>query len=263
MTRPKTGFAYLDEPAGPIVFAHRGGVGHPDLVGLENTLAAFAHAVGLGYRYVETDVQVSRDGVLFAFHDPTLDRVTDRSGRIADLSAAEVDQARIGGREPIPRLVDLLDALPGVRFNIDLKTPAAVEPLAALVDARADHDRVLIGSFQDRSIRRFRRAVSRPVATAVGPVGVAGELLRLPRTLARTLAPDPGAALQVPVRHRSLQVVSDGFVRRAHASGRHVHVWTVDDPDEMKRLLDLGVDGIFTDRTDLLRQVLTERGQWE
>ncbi|MFT4009638.1 MAG: glycerophosphodiester phosphodiesterase [Nocardioidaceae bacterium] len=258
MTRPKTGFAYLDEPEGPIVFAHRGGARHADLLGLENTMAAFSHAVGLGYRYLETDVHASRDGVLYAFHDATLDRLTDRSGAIADLTAAEVDRARIAGHEAIPRLTDVLDAFPEARLNIDIKAPGAVRSLADLVEGRGDHDRVLIGSFQEGSLRQFRRAVSRPVATATGPVGVAGALLRVPGALVR----DTGVAFQVPVRHKGVRIVTTGFVRRAHAGGRHVHVWTVDQAAQMRRLLDMGVDGIFTDRTDVLREVLMARGQW-
>src|SRR3954447_11538135 len=109
-----TGFAYLDEvagdPGGTLAFAHRGGAYHPDIEGLENTLAAFRHAVGLGYEYLETDVHVTRDGVLLAFHDTVLDRVTDGQGEIAALSLAEVRRARVGGREAVPTLAELFDS---------------------------------------------------------------------------------------------------------------------------------------------------------
>ncbi|HYU85192.1 MAG TPA: glycerophosphodiester phosphodiesterase family protein, partial [Kribbellaceae bacterium] len=108
-------FSFLEND-GPIAMAHRGGALHPDNVGYENSMKAFAHAVGLGYRYLETDVHATRDGVVVAFHDSSLDRVTDRTGVIADLPWSEVSKARINGHEPIPLLSDLLDRWPDVRL---------------------------------------------------------------------------------------------------------------------------------------------------
>lgn len=261
--RPRTGFAFLDDgrdhPGSVLAFAHRGGAGHPDLVGLENTLAAFRHAVGLGYRYLETDVHVTRDGVLVAFHDDVLDRVTDGAGRLADLPAAEVARARVAGREPIPTFEGLLEELPEARFNVDLKVEAAVEPFARLIARTGSQDRVCVGSFRERVIGRFRRLAGPGVATACSPVVVAVRRYGL-------ISWRKGAVLQVPHRYRALGrefvLVTAAFVRRAHSHGLPVHVWTVDDPYEMHELLGLGVDGLFTDRTDLLRDVLRERGQW-
>ena len=150
MTSPRTGFPYLDEalrrPGCVLAFAHRGGAYHPEIEGLENSLAAFEHAVSLGYDYLETDVHVTRDGVLLAFHDRVLDRVTDRRGAIADLTRAEVADALIGGRERVPTLAELVDAFPGARFNIDLKSDGAATALAAFVDDRGAWDRLLVGS---------------------------------------------------------------------------------------------------------------------
>jgi glycerophosphoryl diester phosphodiesterase len=268
VTRPHTGFPFLDagrDEGVVLAFAHRGGARHPDLLGLENTLVAFDHAVKLGYRYLETDVHLTADGVLLAFHDDVLDRVTDRHGSIARTSYAGLADARIGGREPIPRMADLLEHFAATGFNIDLKSDRAVPALAELVERTAAHDRVCIGSFSEARLHRFRRLVSRPVATSFGPVGV-GVSRFAPGGLAEVLLRGRGDALQVP--HRlperlgGATVVTERFLRRAHASGRAVHVWTVDDPDEMRDLLDLGVDGLMTDRTDLLRDVLVERGQW-
>src|SRR4051794_639466 len=265
VSRPRTGFPFLDAgldpPRAVLAFAHRGGARHPELRGLENTLVAFEHASRLGYSYLETDVHATRDGVLLAFHDYVLDRVTTRSGRIADLAYGELADALIGGREPIPRMADLLEHFPDARFNIDLKAGPAVEPLADLVDRTGSHVRVCIGSFSDERLRAFRRRVSRPVATSYGPVGVA--LSRLaPRGLAERVLHARGDALQVPHRLRGVSVVNRRFVERAHAAGRPVHVWTIDDAAEMEELLDLGVDGLMTDRTDVLRDVLTGRGEW-
>lgn len=266
MTRPRTGFPYLDavcdHPGAVLAFAHRGGAYHPEIEGLENTLAAFRHAVDLGYHYLETDVHATRDGGLFAFHDTALDRVTEHTGTVAELTSAEVGRALIGGREQIPTMASLLEEFPEVRFNIDIKSPAAVQPLADLVRATGAYDRVCVGSFSQRRITEFRRLVGRKVATAAGPFEVvAYRMLPVARLL--ELAIRRGAsALQVPHRHKGLTVVTPGLLRRAHALGLHVHVWTVDDPHQMDELLDLGVDGLMTDRTDLLRDVLVARGQW-
>lgn len=259
MSRPRTGFPYLDEPDGILAMAHRGGASHPRIMGAENTLEAFEHAVELGYVYLETDVHATRDGVLLAFHDDSLDRVTDRTGVIYQLEYADVSSALIQGRHAIPRLIDLMERFPGARFNIDIKSRGAIGPLAELVRRTNAFDRVCVGSFDEGVIRTFRRQLPRPVATACGPVAVGATRLGAPT---RGLLRDPGVVFQVPHGHRGVRIVNEQFLRRAHAAGRHVHVWTVDDPDEMRGLLDLGVDGIITDRTDVLRQVLRERGQW-
>ncbi len=265
-TPPRTGYAYLDrvldQPGSVIAFAHRGGAYHPEIEGLENTLAAFRHAVSLGYDYLETDVHVTRDGVLLAFHDTVLDRVTDQRGEIARLSLEEVRRARVAGREAVPTLAELFDAFPDARFNIDLKSEGAVPALAAFVEARDAWDRVLVGSFSGRRTRRFRRLTGRRAATNAAMAEIALVRLVPSALLLRLLTARRSAALQVPHRRGRFRVVTPGLVRRAHAAGRHVHVWTIDDAAEMHDLLDLGVDGIFTDRTDILKAVLVERGQW-
>lgn len=265
MSRPETGLPFLDagrEQGAVLAFAHRGGAGHPDLDGLENTLLAFEHAVKLGYTYLETDAHATRDGVLLAFHDDVLDRVTSSVGSLVETTYVDLRTALIGGREPIPRLEDLLEHLPDARFNIDIKSEVAVGLLADLVERTGSHDRVCVGAFSERRLRAFRRLVSRPVATSYGPVGV-GLGRYAPRPLAhRILSSSAGNALQVPRRTRGLHIVTRAFVERAHAAGRAVHVWTVDEPAEMHELLDLGVDGLMTDRTDVLREVLIGRGQW-
>jgi len=266
VTRPRTGFPYLDaacdQPETVLAFAHRGGAYHPEIEGLENTLVAFRHAVDLGYRYLETDVHASSDGTLIAFHDAALDRVTEHRGAVADLSSAELAAALIGGREEIPTMASLLEEFPDVRFNIDIKSEAAVEPLAALVHATGGYDRVCVGSFSPRRLARFRRLVSGRVATAASPAEV-GLFRVVPATrVVRLLSRAGAVALQVPLRRRGVTILTGGLVDRAHAVGLHVHAWVIDDPQEMHDLLDLGVDGIMTDRTDLLREVLLGRGQW-
>ena len=259
-TRPGTGFPFLDRSPPPLAFAHRGGAAHPDLVGLENTLAAFRHAHALGYDHLETDVHLTRDGVLLAFHDSVLDRVTDLRGALEDLTYAEVERARIGGREVVPTLPMLLEALPGACFNVDLKSDATVDALADLVAERALHDRLLVGSFSHRRLARFRRLTGGRVATSASPLEVVVWLL-LPARLAQRVS-GRFAAFQVPHRSGPLTVTGRRLVRRAHAAGKHVHSWTIDEPAEMIELLDRGVDGLMTDRTDILKDVLASRGQW-
>jgi glycerophosphoryl diester phosphodiesterase len=265
VTRPRTGFAYLDagldRPGTVLAFAHRGGAFHPEIEGLENSLAAFAHAVALGYRYLETNVHATRDGVLLAFHDRVLDRVTGVTGSVAKVSYADVRSARIGGREEIPTFASLLEEFPDARFNVDLKSSGAVAPLADLVRRTNAHDRVCVGSFSASRLGAFRKLLDRPVATVCGPPAVAGLRFAPTRAVAARLR-GPGVVLQVPHRRGRVTVVTGELVSRAHALGLPVHVWTVDDPEEMHQLLDLGVDGLMTDRTDLLREVLTARGQW-
>ena len=264
---PRTGFAYLDavldQPGSVIAMAHRGGAMHAELVGLENTLDAFRHAVRLGYHYLETDVHASRDGVLLAFHDAVLDRVTDQMGPLATLTAEEIARARIAGAHAVPTMAELLEEFPAVRFNIDLKAEAAVHPLAALIERTAAHGRVCVGSFSPRRMRAFRALTAGRVATSATPPEVA-VVKAAPSALVRRLlrGPHRPVALQVPHKRGRLTVVTPTLVRRAHAAGLHVHVWTVDEPHEMHHLLDLGVDGLITDRTDLLRDVLVARGQW-
>jgi glycerophosphoryl diester phosphodiesterase len=266
---PRTGFAYLDdhldEEGTVLAFAHRGGAYHPDIEGLENTLQAFRHAVGLGYGYLETDVHVTSDGVLLAFHDTVLDRVTDRTGAIADSTYAEVQRALINGSDPVPTLAELFDAFPDARFNIDLKAAGAVPVLARFVEDREAWDRVCVGSSSGRRLREFRRLTGGRVATSASPGEVAAyKLLPSPvaRLLTRVISKDRPRVLQVPHRAGRLTIVTPGLVRRAHAAGLHVHVWTIDDPDEMSLLLARGVDGLMTDRTDILRAVLTGSGRW-
>jgi glycerophosphoryl diester phosphodiesterase len=241
---------------GPIAFAHRGF----SRDGQENSMAAFEAAVALGYRYLETDVRVTADGVALAFHDATLNRVTDRAGRIADLPWSVVRRARIAGREPIPRLADLLAAWPDVYLNLDVKADRAI-PAAIDAIRRTDSlERVCVAAFSTSRIEAVRQALGPRLCTSLGPR--AALRLRLPAS-ARGRGTDLGGrCAQVPARIGRRVFVDGRYVAAAHQRGLPVHAWTVNDPAEMARLLDLGVDGIMTDRADLLRDLLVARGQW-
>ncbi|GGR59225.1 glycerophosphodiester phosphodiesterase [Streptomyces roseolus] len=246
---------YLDHPS-PLPFAHRGGTAD----GLENTAAAFRRAAAAGYRYFETDVHTTADGVLVAFHDATLDRVTDTAGRIRDLPWAAVREARVAGKEPLPLFEDLLQEFPEARWNVDLKTESALAPLVDLISRTDAWDRVLVSSFTEARIARAQRLAGPRLATSYGVTGVAA--LRL-RSLGLPAPLRAGAvAAQVPETQGGVRVVDRRFVRAAHARGLQVHVWTVNDPERMESLLDLGVDGIMTDHLETLREVLIARGAW-
>ncbi len=221
-------------------------------------MPAFEHAVRLGYRYLETDGHTTVDGVLVAFHDHVLDRVTDARGTIAALSWDTVRRARVRD-EGIPLMEDLLTAWPEVRVNIDLKNDAAVGPMVDLIERTGTHDRVCVASFSGRRLARFRTLSQGRVCTALAPLEVArlrGAGYHLPT---RRLA---GACAQVPVRQGRVPIVDRRFVLGAHRRDVPVHVWTIDDPAEMEALLDLGVNGIMTDRPTLLKEVLIRRGEW-
>ncbi|WP_409017200.1 MULTISPECIES: glycerophosphodiester phosphodiesterase [unclassified Arthrobacter] len=259
-----SGSAAGDGPEPPVAIAHRGF----SREGLENSMAAFRAAVELGFRHLETDVHTTADGVLLLFHDDTLDRVTDGRGRISDLPAETVARARIGGVEPIPLFEELATAFPDVRLNLDVKDWNSVDTLAAAIERFGLHDRVLIASFSDRRRRAVLRQLSRPAAGSAGMISNALFVLLGPLLPAALLRLTAGRALrgvhalQVPLRYGPVAVVTSGFVGRAHRHGLQVHVWTVNDPAQMHRLLDLGVDGIVTDRADLLKDVLQDRGSW-
>jgi glycerophosphoryl diester phosphodiesterase len=243
-----------------MAFAHRGF----SLDGLENTLTAFRAAWDLGFTHLETDVRATLDGALVAFHDERLDRVADRSGEVARLAWAEVAAARVRGVEHVPLFAELAEELPGAYLNVDVKSAAAVVPLAEAIERMGLHERVLVTSFSEARRRAVLGRLSRPVASSAGVRGTAAFRFlgaAVPEAALRRVLRDV-QALQVPERFRGVPVVTAGAVARAHRLGLQVHVWTVNDAETMRRLLDAGVDGLVTDRADVLRGVLAERGAW-
>ena len=246
---------FLDAPT-PIAFAHRGFA--PD--GGENSMEAFDRAIALGYRYLETDVRVTADGVALAFHDSTLDRVTDQHGKVRELTWAQVRHARIGGRERIPLLAELLDAWPQARVNIDIKSEPAIGPTIDVIRRTDSMDRVCIGAFSGARVAAMRRALGPLLCTSLGPREALA--LRAAPVLRRRPRRRLGRCAQVPARIGWVRFVDARYLANAHRLGLQVHVWTVNDRAEMVRLLDLGVDGVMTDAADVLRDLLVERRQW-
>jgi glycerophosphoryl diester phosphodiesterase len=242
---------YRSRP-GPLAIAHRGGAG----LAAENTLEAFRRSHALGIRYLETDVRCTADGRLVAFHDARLDRVTAARGWVRSRPLAELTRLPVLGGEPILSLAGLLDAFPDSCFTVDIKDPAVIAPLARLLADTGAVDRVCVAAPRGSWLRALRARTGTDLCTALSW----RELLRL--------AADPrgrygdATFAHVPLRLGRVPVFRDDLVARAHDAGVRVVVWTVDEPDTMHRLLDHGVDGIITDRPDLLREVLIARGQW-
>ena len=264
---------YLQSPR-PLAFAHRGG----SKLWPENTMVAFQGAVDLGCPYVETDLHATRDGVLVTIHDETLDRTTDGSGPVSALTLEELKRFDAGYRfspdgggafpfrgkgATVPTLAEVAETFPDVRLNVEVKRSGAplidaVGALVALIEERALHDRILVASFDDRVIREFRRRMGDRVATSSATWEAVRFWLASRVGLTRWLR-CPYDALQVPPRQGRLTVADRRFVRAAHRRGLQVHVWTVDEPGEMHRLLDLEVDGLMSDRPDILQEVLASR----
>ena len=245
------------ETSKPIAFAHRGGTSAAP----ENSMRAFQHAIDLGYRYLETDVHATSDGHVVAFHDNDLQRTCGSSLKIADATIDELSTARIDGTDPIPMLIEILDAWPEVNLNIDCKSDAVVAPLIQQLRSSKCLDRVCVGSFSDKRLAHIREEFGASVCTSMGPREVATLVLS---THARVpIRPTKHALIaQVPVQQGPIPVVTKRTVQRAHDLGLFVHVWTIDDPQEIGRLLDLGADGIMSDDTIALRDVFSARDIW-
>lgn len=256
----------------PLIMAHRGDSAHFP----ENTIPSMESAVEVGIDVLETDVRLTKDDELVLFHDEDMQRTTGKQGTIRDRTLEELEEIDLGDRFTSDgvtypfrgkglRVVTLREALerfPDVKFNIDIKDtlPDAPRILASLLREQAREDSVIVASFNNGQIKKFHRiAPEFPVAASSSQIRwfVLGLKLRLLSLLARTI---PYSAFQVPVRSGSVEIVNSRLVEAAHERGVAIHVWTINTKREMKSLLDLGVDGIFSDRPALLREVMQEKG---
>lgn len=274
----------------PAALAHRGF----SLDGHENTLRAFRAAADLGFVWVETDVNTTSDGVVLAFHDPTLDRVTNTSGDVCDLPWSELQDVRIGSTEPLATLSELLRELPDLHFNIDVKDESSVTALPRVLAQEGAVDRVRVTSFSEdrrrRTLENIARLTGKRPLTSAGTIGCAGltvlsKMAQVTDRISPKIATSAWSVLtklwaskvaefdtvQLPVTYEltlpggftvSVSVVNRKFVEVAHRVGVAVHVWTINEAEEMRRLLDIGVNGLVTDRADILARVLADRGQW-
>ncbi len=240
----------------PRLFAHRGLA----LEAPENTLLSFAHAVSAGAAYVETDVHASNDGVAIIAHDEDLVRVADRPVRIDHLTAAELRRVDLGHGQSFATLAEALDAFPETRFNVDIKSGAAVGPTVEAILAAGAGDRVLVSSFSEARRAAALRGLPGVVSSASAQrfaVGLLGAKLGFSPVVRRAMR--GLVAVQVPEKALGLRVATRAMVDRLHAADVEIHVWTVNDPQRMHHLLDIGVDGIVTDRVDVALEVVASR----
>lgn len=246
---------FFDGPK-PRILAHRGLA----LEHAENTLGAFGAAVATGVEILETDVHLSKDGQVVVAHDPDLQRVAKLPGLVEEFTAAELKEMDVGFGEGFPTLVEVLEAFPQHKFNIDLKILSAVDPFVDVVNQLGVHDRILVTSFDEKTRASAVAKLPGVVSGATGASILEGKLRTWMGLSSDTWSLSPEIkALQVPPVHWGLALVSPNFVRAAHNKGLEVHVWTVNEAPDMIRLLDMGVDGIITDRCDVAVEVLANR----
>lgn len=249
-----------------LVLAHRGGGGlHP-----ENTLGAFEYSAEMGVDVLELDVHSTADGVLVVLHDATVDRTTNGSGRISAMTLEAVKKLDAGYKFStdggqtfpfrgkgitIPTLQEIFNALPEQTFNVEPKQaePSVTKPLCELIRARKMTDKIIVGSFRQTAIDEFR-AECTEVATSATPREVSQFLAMYKTGIGASYTP-PMQALQIPEKLGSLQIVTKDFVETAHKLNLQVHVWTINDPADMQRLIETGVDGIMTDYPDKLLEL--------
>jgi len=250
----------------PIAFSHRGGAG----LWPENTMEAFQSSYGLGYRFYEMDLHLSRDGTLVVLHDHSLERTTNGGGYVWDHDLEDLERLDAGhwfGPDrgypyrgsglSIPTVEEVLITFPDAFFTLEMKLDLAV-PVSELISRLNAWDRVMVAGFQDGWLRAFRRITGGRVATSTsrGEIVAFWSFSRAKLGLSMV-----ASAFQVPPAQNGITILDRRFLEAAHAVGKHVHVWTIDEPDEMRSFLDMGVDGIMTDRPDVLKEVLVERGR--
>ena len=250
-----------------LVIAHRGGIG----MGPENTMPAFEQSARLGADVLEMDIRCTKDGVLVVIHDRTVDRTTNGTGRVLDYTLEELEKLDAGYRWTmddgktypyrgqgitIPVFKDVLNAFPDKRLNIEIKQaePSIVEPLIRLIQDAGRADRVLIASFMAETIKEIRSMY--PIVATAATAGDALLFWIMNSTRLGSAYHPAANAFQVPESIRGIPIVTENFVQGAHRHNMDVHVWTINESDEMKRLLDAGVDGIMTDYPDRLLSLL-------
>ncbi|WP_296631950.1 glycerophosphodiester phosphodiesterase family protein [Rhodoluna sp.] len=235
----------------PRIFAHRGLVtlDSPD----ENTVPAFRAAVLAGADYIESDLQLTSDGVPVLFHDADLLRVAGLNKKISQVSWAELQDIRLLRGGHIPRLEDVLKAFSGSKFNLDFKSDDVVAPAAAVINKLRCHNRVLVTSFSDARRRRAVSLMDSPVATSAGSITVVliyiASYVPVP-ALGRLIARDVDC-LQIPVGNKYIHFDTKRFIRYCRSIDLSVYFWTINKKKDMKRLVGLGAAGIVTDKCDL------------
>ncbi|MBV6395130.1 MAG: Glycerophosphodiester phosphodiesterase [Anaerolineales bacterium] len=260
--------AYYQNAPRPMVIAHQGGDG----LWPSNTLFAFEHAAALGVDVLEMDIHMTKDGVLVVSHDDTVDRLTDGEGFIKEMSLAQVqgfdaayDWSPLdnGAEYPyrgqgiiIPTLESVFERFPDYRMNIEIKQeePSIAKPFCALLRKHHMENKILVASFKDEALAEFRETC--PEVATSGSRGQIKPFIYMHLAFLGRLYPPNFSAVQLPIEDSGITLLTRRFVQVAHARGLWVDAWTIDDPAEMRMLVGLGVDGIITDRPDLLMEAL-------
>jgi len=238
----------------PRVIAHRGLA----TIAPENTLLAFLQAINIGVTHIETDVHASADGVAMISHDADLFRLAGKEVKVSQLTAAELRLVALGDGQGFCSLADALDAFGDTRFNIDLKSADAIPgTVKAIQDTRA-HRRVLVTSFsRTRRLEALRNlpGVATSASAPEALLAVQAARFGASRVLHRILR--GVQAVQIPVKIAGLSTITERVIRTFHEAGVEVHLWTINDPEQMKELLRLGADALITDRADLAVPIVT------
>ena len=231
-----------------LAFAHRGG----NEFAPENSFRAFKSAVDIGYKYLETDVHLTKDGFLIAFHDDTLDRVTDKSGLIRDLTLSEIKKAKIAGTDEIPLLSELLNSFTDCFFNIDCKVDETVQPLINLINNKDFINRVCIGSFSQKRINFIRKSLGKEVKTSMGPAEVILSKFLSYTSLGYNFK---SSYTSIPIRRYGINLLDERNINYLKSNNQKVIAWTINDEDQMKMLINIGIDGIMTDNLTIITKI--------
>ena len=229
--------------------AHRGG----SEVAFENTFQAFTDAYELGYRWLETDVQISKDGVLYAIHDNNLKNITGKNVKIHDLNADELDQILIKRKYNIPRLETLLRKFNDVTFNLDPKNINAAKALVTLLNREKSFKNLCLGSFSHKTIHYIRNSLKRDLPTSFSQIEVISLLLDIKLNKETSCK---GNYLQIPKSYFGYKLLSRKLLDFCKKNEIKVHIWTINESNEMRNLIGMGVDGIMTDKCRALLKVI-------
>lgn len=233
-------------------FVHRGG----DEVKTENTLEAFEYSSDLGFTFMETDVQFTKDEKVVVFHDIDLKRIAGIDKKISELSLNEIKSIDLLKGGKIPTLDELLYSFKDLRFNIDVKVDRAVDKSVEIIKSHGALGRTCLASFSTKRLNRIRKLAGEDVCTSMGQLEVSKLIMQ---SYGLPFKKQPGMCAQVPTNQWGIPVVTNKFIKEAHRHKKLVHVWTIDEPKEMNSLIKMGVDGLMTDKPSVLKKVLTEQ----
>ena len=239
---------YLDVP-GVAISAHRGG----SIEAPENTIESFEYSIELGSSYIETDVQLSSNGIPYIFHDNDLKRLFGKNIIFNSLHSDEIDELILFDKYKIPTLESTLQKFPDTLFQIDVKTDEVVLPTMEVIKKTNSTDKVCIASFSSKRLKQVHKLYPE-ICLSMGPFEVM-KLLLASFGLYRNKV--PGNCLQIPIYQYGIKLVTKRFINYIHSIGLKIHVWTINDEDTMQKLIDLGVDGIITDRPKALKDLLS------